>query len=76
MKTHVSSKGQIVLPVELRREDRILPGQCFEIQRLQAGEYLLRRTAQPGARGLLAWLRSCPEQGWYQPLPSESTDQI
>jgi AbrB family looped-hinge helix DNA binding protein len=26
MRTRVSSKGQIVLPAEVRRQDRVLPG--------------------------------------------------
>ena len=33
MKTVVSSKGQIVLPAELRERDQIVPGQRFEIER-------------------------------------------
>ena len=37
MKTIVSTKGQIVIPSELRHRDRILPGQQFEIERLDAG---------------------------------------
>jgi AbrB family looped-hinge helix DNA binding protein len=38
MKTTVSSKGQIVLPAEIRRQDRIEAGQEFEIERLDRGE--------------------------------------
>lgn len=41
MNTRLTSKGQIVLPAELREEDRLVPGQTFEIQRISAGEYLL-----------------------------------
>jgi AbrB family looped-hinge helix DNA binding protein len=63
MKISVSSKGQIVLPVELREQDHIVPGQQFEIERLQAGEYVLRRTISPGRPGLVRWLRDCPESG-------------
>ena len=33
MKTAVSSKGQIVLPAELRQVDRIEPGQVFDVER-------------------------------------------
>jgi len=36
MKATVSSKGQIVLPAELRHEDRIKPGEEFEVQRLES----------------------------------------
>jgi bifunctional DNA-binding transcriptional regulator/antitoxin component of YhaV-PrlF toxin-antitoxin module len=31
MKTIVSSKGQIVLPAEFRRMDRVEPGQEFDV---------------------------------------------
>ena len=43
MKTTVSTKGQIVLPAELRQRDGIAPGQEFEVERLDADEYRLRR---------------------------------
>ena len=42
MKTRVSSKGQIVLPAELRQQDRIAAGQEFEIERLDCGDYRLK----------------------------------
>jgi AbrB family looped-hinge helix DNA binding protein len=76
MRTRISSKGQIVLPAELREQDRILPGQRFEVERVKAGEYLLRRSAKHGTPGLLEWLRSCPADGWFRTIPSESTDEI
>lgn len=43
MKTTVSSKGQIVLPAELREQDRIEPGEEFTVERLDGGEYRLVR---------------------------------
>ena len=76
MKTTVSSKGQIVLPAELREQDRIRPGQQFSIERREAGEYLLKKMAVPESAGLVDWLLACPEKGWFQPLPSESTDTL
>ncbi len=76
MKTSISSKGQIVLPAELRQRDRIAPGQQFEVERLQAGEYLLRKVATPGTPGLLDWLRNCPDGAWFRSVPSESTDTL
>jgi bifunctional DNA-binding transcriptional regulator/antitoxin component of YhaV-PrlF toxin-antitoxin module len=45
MKTTVSSKGQIVLPTELRELDRIELGQQFDVQRLDRGDYRLTRLA-------------------------------
>jgi len=76
MKTSISSKGQIVLPAELRAQDRIQPGQQFEVQRIKAGEYLLRKIPEPGQPGLVDLLLSCPEKGWFQPLSSESTAEL
>lgn len=76
MKTTVSSKGQIVLPAELRDQDEIHPGQQFQVERLDAGEYLLKKLALPEKSGLVDWLLSCPEKGWFRPLDSESTDTI
>jgi AbrB family looped-hinge helix DNA binding protein len=41
MRTRVSTKGQIVLPAELRERDGILPGQEIDIERIDRGEYRL-----------------------------------
>ncbi len=76
MKTTVSSKGQIVLPAALRQQDSIEPGQEFEVERLDRGQYrLVRRTAEPN-EGVVAWLLSCPEKGFFVPIESESTDSL
>jgi len=76
MKTTVSSKGQLVLPAEIRQLDRIEPGQEFEIERLDRGEYrLLRRTARPN-EGVVDWLLACPEKGFFVSIESESTDEL
>ena len=76
MKTTVSSKGQIVLPAEIRRQDRIEAGQEFEVERLDRGEYrLVRRTARPN-EGVVDWLLECPEKGFFVPIESESTDTL
>ncbi|MES1256490.1 MAG: AbrB/MazE/SpoVT family DNA-binding domain-containing protein [Acidobacteriota bacterium] len=76
MKTTVSSRGQIVLPAELRQQDRIEAGQEFEVERIDRGEYrLLRRPAHPN-EGLVDWLLSCPEKDFFVPIESESTDSL
>jgi len=75
MKTTVSSKGQIVLPVELRQQDRIRPGQQFEVERIEAGRYMLQKVAQSDFN-IVDWLLACPVKDWFQPMPSETTDQI
>ena len=76
MKTTVSSKGQIVLPVELRRQDRIEAGQAFEIERLGRGEYRLKRCLPAANEGALDWLLGCPDKGFFIPIESESTDTL
>lgn len=76
MKTIVSTKGQIVLPAELRRQDDIEPGQEIEIERLDRGEYRLVRREPPRNRGLVDWLLACPEKGFFVPVESESTDTL
>src|SRR5215207_5491501 len=68
MRTTVSTKGQIILPAEIRREDDIKSGQEFEIERLDRGEYLLKRTTKPRNKGLVKLLLSCPVKDWFQPL--------
>ena len=80
MKTTVSDNGQITLPQTLRRKDRIRAGQQFEIERLKAGEYLLKKKPDASAsadnKGFVDWLLACPEKGWFQPMTSESTDTL
>ena len=76
MKSTISSKGQIVLPAELRRQDGIEPGHTFEIERLDHGEYRLIRTAPPKNQGLVDALLACPEKDWFEPIQSESTLSI
>jgi AbrB family looped-hinge helix DNA binding protein len=76
MRTRISSKGQVVLPAELRRRDDIEPGQEFEIERVAPGEYRLVRRSPPANQGVVDWLLGCPEKGFFVPVPSESTDSL
>jgi AbrB family looped-hinge helix DNA binding protein len=76
MKTTVSSKGQIVLPAEIRQQDRIEAGQEFEIERVDRGEYRLKRRSAPPNEGVVDWLLACPEKGFFVPVESESTDAL
>ncbi len=76
MTTKVSTKGQIVLPAELRRQDDIRPGQEFEIERVGPDEYRLVRLKAPANAGLVEWLLECPEKGYFVPIDSESTDTL
>ena len=76
MKTTVSTKGQIILPAEFRQRDRIEPGQEFEVERIDRGEYRLKRKERRN-EGLVELLLACPVKGWFKPMDrSETTDDI
>jgi len=77
MTTTVSSKGQIVLPAAIRRRDGIKPGQEFDVERLDEGQYLLKRTIGRRNGGLVKLLLACPVKGWFQPANrTESTKDL
>jgi len=76
MKTTVSTKGQLILPAEIRQRDNIVPGQEFEVERIDRGEYRLLRRQPPPNEGLVDWLLACPERGYFVPIESESTDTL
>jgi bifunctional DNA-binding transcriptional regulator/antitoxin component of YhaV-PrlF toxin-antitoxin module len=76
VKTTISSKGQIVLPAEFRQMDRVEPGQEFDVERLDRGDYRLVRRAARQNEGAIDWLASCPQKGFFLPIDSESTDAL
>jgi AbrB family looped-hinge helix DNA binding protein len=76
MKTTVSSKGQIVLPAELRRMDGVEPGQEFDVERLDFGDYRIVRRAARRNQGAIDWLLACPRKDFFVPIDSESTDAL
>jgi len=76
VRTRVSSKGQIVLPAEVRRQDQVEAGQEFEVERLDRGDYRLVRRASRPNEGVVDWLLACPVKGFFVPIESESTDTL
>ena len=66
----VSTKGQLILPAEIRQRDNIEPGQEFEVERIDRGEYRLLRREPPPNEGLVDWLLACPEKGYFVPIES------
>jgi AbrB family looped-hinge helix DNA binding protein len=77
MTTTLSSKGQVVLPAELRRKDDIRPGERFEIERIDRGEYRLTRLTRCRNAGLVNLLLACPAKGRFRPLArTETTDDV
>jgi len=77
MKTTVSTKGQIILPAEIRQRDGIESGQEFEVERIDRGEYRLKRKERRRNQGLVKLLLACPVKGWFEPTDrKETTDDI
>ncbi len=73
----VSSKGQIVLPADIRQKDGIRPGQQFEIDRIDRGEYRLKRKTPRRNAGLVRLLLACPVKGWFRGMDrTQTTDDI
>ena len=73
MKTTVSTKGQIILPAEIRQQDGIEPGQAFEVERIDRGEYRLKRRERRRNEGLVKLLLACPVKGWFSPIDRRGT---
>jgi AbrB family looped-hinge helix DNA binding protein len=77
MVTTISSKGKVVLPAEFRQRDNIKAGDMFEVERVDHGEYLLRRKTASRNEGLVGLLVACPAKDWFRPLDrTESTDRV
>ena len=77
MVTRISSKGQLVLPAEIRQQDRIRPGQEFDVERIDQGKYLLKRRKRMRNQGLVKLLLACPMKGWFRPMDrTETTDDV
>ena len=65
-----------MIPAGLRQQDNVQPGQVFEIERLDRGDYRLVRRAVPSNQGVVDWLLGCPEKGFFVRIESESTDAL
>lgn len=57
-----------MLPAEIRRRDRIRPGEEFEVERVGCGEYRLARRPAASGEGLIDWLLACHEKGFFVPI--------
>ena len=64
------------MPAEIRQRDDIKPGQQFEVERTDRGEYRLVRLETPPNEGVVDWLLACPAKGYFVPIQSESTDTL
>ena len=61
MKTVLSTKGQIILPAELREKGRFYPGEEFHVHE-KGGKIILSPVKRKRNEGLLKHLRSCPHE--------------
>mgnify|MGYP003584103965 CR=1 FL=1 len=60
MTTILSQKGQIVLPMPIRQELALSPGDDFEIFIEEENMITLRRVSRPPNGGLVDLLLACP----------------
>lgn len=60
MTTVLSQKGQVVLPVTVRQQLRLLPGDDLEVAIEDEDTITLRRVSHPANRGLIDLLLACP----------------
>ena len=60
MTTVLSQKGQLVLPVPIREQLKLSPGDDFEVTIEDEDTITLRRISHPANRGLVKLLLACP----------------
>jgi AbrB family looped-hinge helix DNA binding protein len=65
VKTTLSSKGHVVIPPSVQKQQNLRPGDDLEIisDEDQPGTILLRRMNRQPNEGLADWLRACPVKG-------------
>lgn len=73
MTTVLSQKGQIVLPVPVREQLHLVPGDDFEIANEDDETITLRRITTPANRGLVDLLLECPAP--FEILPRDGDDE-
>lgn len=71
MTTVLSQKGQIVLPVPVRKRLHLSPGDDFEVAVEDEDTITLRRISQPANHGLVNLLLACPSTF---SIPARETD--
>jgi AbrB family looped-hinge helix DNA binding protein len=69
--TVLSQKGQIVLPVPVRQQLHLEPGDDFEVAVEDEDTITLRRVSHPANRGLVNLLLACPSA--FE-IPQRETD--
>lgn len=72
MTTVLSQKGQLVLPVPVREQLHLSPGDDFEVAIEDEDTITLRRISRPANHGLVDLLLACP--GPFEIPPRERDD--
>jgi hypothetical protein len=52
------------------------PEQEFDVERLDRGEYRLKRRLPRPNEGVVGWLLACPEKCFVVPVESDFTDAV
>lgn len=73
----MAGKRRAIVPIPRHEPNSpALDAEVFEIERLHAEQYLLKRQPVADNVGLVDTLLACPVKGWFQPIPSNSTDSL
>ena len=70
------SKSKAVVAGSIRTDDCVHPDKESDMEQTRDDEYVLGRTVAPVGDGLVDWLLDCPEQGYFVPVESDSTDDL
>jgi AbrB family looped-hinge helix DNA binding protein len=74
MTTVLSQKGQLVLPVPVREQLHLSPGDDFEVAIEDEDTITLRRISTPANHGLVDLLLACPAP--FEIPPRERDDSL
>lgn len=64
------------MPADFRQRDGVEPSQEFDVERVDCGEYRLKRSEPPLNEGLVERLSACPEKGFFVSIESKTTDAL
>ena len=63
-------------PGRVPPDDGVNPGQEFDVERLDRGDYRFVRRTVPPNEGGIDWLLACPYKNFFEPIDSASTDTL
>ena len=71
MTTNVSSKGQIVIPAEVRLHQQYHPGDVLTVEE-RDDEVVLKKLKRKRKKTLVQWMLDCPVKGFKIPERDQS----